>query len=133
MPPPTHMSGPSIPFDFFGQVLDSRVGYGTVTPEEVLNAITQSLSAAEHIKNQLLWRQALNPVWYLTITVAYILRIPFVILESAGLPKDVEKSIWAHICQGSLPLVPHLGYGPLWVQGRPFRPDELRQMNGNEN
>lgn len=76
---------------------DRKQGYGQLPQQDILDGINRCLAQAIAVKKHLFWRQLLNPVWWISEVIAYILRIPFMILRRAGVPANVEESIWGHI------------------------------------
>jgi hypothetical protein len=78
-------------------VIDQNIGHCSVPKADVVDAVDRCIGAAQTQQEQLFWKQALNPLYYLTVAAGFVLRIPFLILEQAGLPRDVEKSVWSNI------------------------------------
>lgn len=95
-PPPT-IGGPIIPINVLYGAFDRRQGYGLMPKQDVLDGINRCLAQAVAVKKTLFWHQLINPIWWVVEVIAYILRIPFMILRRAGVPAKVEESIWGHI------------------------------------
>lgn len=95
--PPAAVGGPVIPVNLFYAVVDRDKGYRSLSQQEVYDNIERCLAFATATKKRLFWRQLLNPIWWLTEVIAYVLRIPFMILRRAGVPASVEESIWGHV------------------------------------
>lgn len=95
--PAPAVGGPVIRGDVLNCVIDQHLGHSSVSRQEVLDAIDKCIGMAESIQSRLFWKQAVNPLYYLILTVAYLIRIPFLILEQAGLPEEVEHTLWGHI------------------------------------
>lgn len=96
-PPPNIGGGPVIPVNLLLGVVDQDQGYSHLSKQRVLDTVERFLAEATALKRRLLWRQLLNPIWWIIEIVAYVLRIPFLILQRAGVPKTVEESIWGHM------------------------------------
>jgi len=95
--PPPMLGGAVIPINVLYGAFDRKQGYGDMPKQDILDGIHRCLAQAIAVKKALFWRQLVNPVWYITEIIAYILRIPFLILRRAGVPTTVEESIWGHI------------------------------------
>jgi hypothetical protein len=95
--PPVMRGGPAIPINVLYGAFDRRQGYGEMAQQDILDGINRCLAQAETFKKLLFRKQFINPIWWVTEAIAYVLRIPFVILRKAGVPANVEESIWGHI------------------------------------
>src|SRR5215469_3631734 len=95
--PPPAVGGPVIPVNLLYGAVDRDAGHSRLPKQTVLDTINRCLATATATRKRLLWSQLLNPVWWATETIAYVLRIPFVILRKAGLPASVEESVWGHV------------------------------------
>jgi hypothetical protein len=76
-----------------------------VSRNEVVDAIDKCIGMAETIQRHLFWKQTANPFYYLIIVVPFLVRIPFLILQRAGLPEQVEQTLWGHIVKAALLLI----------------------------
>lgn len=94
--PAPAVGGPVVPINFLYAVIEPDQGHNYISEQAALDRIEVAISMAKALKEEWLWRQALNPVWYLIEVVAYVLRIPFLILRRAGIPERVEESVWGH-------------------------------------
>ncbi len=95
--PPPAIGGPVLRASLLGLVIDQHVGYGSASKGEIIDKVDECIGMTENLQRRLLWREALNPFWYLIRGIAMLIRVPFVILEHAGLPQSVEESLWGHI------------------------------------
>jgi type VI protein secretion system component VasF len=57
---------------------------------------------ADGVKEPLFWKQAANPLYYIIITLAFLIRTPFLVLQQAGLPKVVEYTLWGQAAKAVL-------------------------------
>jgi hypothetical protein len=95
--PAPAIGGPVIHGDLLNCVIDQRIGHSSVSKAEVVDAMDKCIGMAQNVQEHLFWKQAVNPLYYLIMAAGFVLRIPFLILEEAGLPHDAEKSVWGHI------------------------------------
>lgn len=95
--PAPAVGGPVVTVNFLYAAIDPEQGHSRIPKQDAFDRIEIALASATTMRKEFLWKQALNPVWWLIEIVAYILRIPFLILQRAGLPEAVEESIWGHI------------------------------------
>lgn len=95
--PAPAIGGPIVHADLLNCVIDQHVGQSSVPKAEVVDAIDKCIGMAQNLQEHLFWKQAVNPLYYLIMAAGFVLRIPFLILEQAGLPHEVEKSVWGHI------------------------------------
>ena len=79
--PAPAVGGPVIRSNLLGLVLDQYAGHSRVPREQVIDAINRCIGAAKAQRERLLWRQALNPFWYIVEMFAFLLRVPFLILR----------------------------------------------------
>lgn len=70
------------------------VRFAGLEPDKPTN---KCIGMAQSMQEHLFWKQAVNPLYYVIMAAGFVLRIPFLILEQAGLPHEVEKSVWAQI------------------------------------
>jgi hypothetical protein len=95
--PPLARGGPIIPINALYAAFDRRQGYRDVAKQDVLDVINRCLAQATRDKKRMFWRQLMNPLWWAIELMAYVLRIPFLILRRAGLPAKIEESIWGNV------------------------------------
>jgi hypothetical protein len=95
--PAPMIGGPIVHVDFLYAAIDPDQGHARISERQVLDTINLCLATATATRKRRLWGQLLNPVWWIVATIGYLLRIPFLILRSAGLPPKVEESTWGHI------------------------------------
>ena len=95
--PAPAIGGPIIPADLLNCVIDQQVGQSLVPKAAVVDAMDKCIGMAQSLQEHLFWKQAVNPLYYLIMAAGFVLRIPFLILEEAGLPNEVEKSVWGQI------------------------------------
>ncbi len=95
--PAPMVGGPVLPVNVLFAAIAPREGHSTIPRQTVLDTINRCLGMAARRRKELFWRQLVNPLWWATEIVAYILRLPFLILRKAGLPAVVEESIWGHV------------------------------------
>jgi hypothetical protein len=103
--PAPAIGGPIVTGDLLNCVLDQHLGHSSVSRHEVVDAIDKCIGMAETIQRHLFWKQAANPLYYLIIVVAFLVRIPFLVLQHAGLPEQVEQTLWGHIVKAVLLLI----------------------------
>jgi len=95
--PPPAFGGPVFNIDMLNSVVNQHIdGRGSITRVEIMDAINKCIGAAELAERNLLWKQALNPIYYLAVILGFVLRIPFMMLQQAGIPKEVENTVWGH-------------------------------------
>lgn len=95
--PAPMIGGPVIPVNYLYAAVDPDQGHSRLAERDVLDTINRCLATATATRKKLFWTQLLNPVWWVTEIIAYVLRVPFVILRRAGLPASVEESVWGHV------------------------------------
>ncbi len=95
--PAPAVGGPVLSVDLLYAVVDRDQGHSRIPKQRVLDFIDLCLARSIAAKKTLLRHQLINPIWWTIEIIAYILRIPFVILRKAGVPANVEESIWGHI------------------------------------
>ncbi|HEY4678795.1 MAG TPA: hypothetical protein VIJ01_16635 [Candidatus Angelobacter sp.] len=95
--PAPMIGGPVVNVNLLYAAVDQDQGHGTVSLHLIMDKVNECLGKATNLKKQLLWRELLNPIWWIVEVIAYVLRIPFMILQRAGVPAKVEESIWGHI------------------------------------
>lgn len=103
--PPPAIGGPVIPVNPLAQVVEQFAGHTRISCQDILDCLDKCIGTAQTLQTRLLWRQFLNPFWYIIEGFAYIVRIPFVILRRAGLPASVEQTVWAHFVKAVFLLV----------------------------
>jgi hypothetical protein len=91
------VGGPVLPVNLLYAVINDNQGHEPLSQQEILDTIDRCLATAKAARKRLFWTQLLNPIWWVTGVIAYVIRIPFVILRQAGLPASVEESVWGHI------------------------------------
>lgn len=99
------VGGPVIPVNLLYGAFDRNQGHSQLPQQDVLDGIDRCLAQATTVKKHLFWHQLVNPVWWITEVIAYVLRIPFVILRRAGVPASVEESIWGNIVKAVFLLI----------------------------
>jgi len=95
--PAPMFGGPVIPVNMLYAAVDQEQGHSRISRDSIMDTINRCLATAAAVKHRLFWRQLVNPVWWIVETIAYVLRIPFMILRRAGVPAQVEESIWGNI------------------------------------
>lgn len=95
--PAPMIGGPVLTVNLLYGAIDQDQGHSTLSTDMIMDNINNCLAAATAAKKKLFWHQLLNPVWWFVEIVAYILRIPFMILRRAGVSAKVEESIWGNI------------------------------------
>jgi hypothetical protein len=91
------VGGPVLPVNLLYAVMNDNQGHRPLSQQDILDAINRCLATATATRKKLFWTQLLNPVSWVTEIIAYVIRIPFLILRKAGLPASVEESVWGHI------------------------------------
>ena len=91
------VGGPVIPVNILYAAVDNNEGHTPIPKQRILDTIDRCLAQAVAVKKQLFKHQLINPVWWVTEIIAYVLRIPFLILRRAGVPAKVEESLWGNI------------------------------------
>jgi hypothetical protein len=97
-----HVSQVTAPADLLSFVLARKYGPYTITESDVAGAIEQCIGMAKHIQKVQFWKQAINPFYYLIETAAYLLRVPFLILQRAGLPEAMEHTQGAYAIKAAM-------------------------------
>jgi len=100
--PAPMIGGPILHGDLLNCVIDQHFGHSSVSRHEVVDGIDKCIGMALTVQDHLLWRQVLNPFHYLIVVLAFAIRTPFLILETAGLPKEVERTLWGQIVKATL-------------------------------
>jgi hypothetical protein len=95
--PAPAVGGPVIPVNLLWAAFAPEQGHSPLPERDVLDAINRCVATAIAKKRRLFWIQLINPVWWFVEVVAYVLRLPFLILRRAGVPAGVEEGIWGHI------------------------------------
>jgi hypothetical protein len=95
--PAPAIGGPVVTVNVLYAAVDNNEGHQPLPEQRILDTIDRCLAQAITVKNDLFRHQLINPVWWFTEIVAYVLRIPFLILRRAGVPAKVEESIWGNI------------------------------------
>lgn len=95
--PAPAVGGPVIPLNILYGAVDQDEGHARMPRRQILDTIDRCLATATLLREKLFWTQILNPVWWVTEVVAYVIRVPFLILRRAGLPATVEESVWGHV------------------------------------
>jgi hypothetical protein len=95
--PAPAIGGPVLHGDLLDCVIDQHLGHTSVSKVEVVDAINKCIGMAQSLREHLFWKQAVNPLYYVVMAAGFVLRIPFLILEQAGIPHEVEKSVWGQI------------------------------------
>ena|ERR1019366_5097266 len=95
--PAPAVGGPILPVNVLYAAVDPDQGHSTLPRRDVIDMLEHCIATATRLRKKLFWAQVLNPVWWVTEVVAYIIRIPFMVLRKAGLPASVEESIWGHV------------------------------------
>ncbi len=95
LPPPT-LGGPILPVNMLRAIIDPRCGHGTISRERIEDTLNLCIGIAQARKRRAKWT-TFNPLWWLIALVAFVLRIPFLILRQAGVPRAVEENILAHL------------------------------------
>src|ERR1700687_2900733 len=92
--PPRALGGPVLPVNLLYSAIDQHMGYGVTSQQMILDTLNQCIGAAQRIEKDAFWRLILPWYWFIDLP-AFLLRIPFLILKSAGLPASIEEGIWA--------------------------------------
>jgi hypothetical protein len=100
--PAPAIGGPVVTGDLLNCVIDQHLGHSSVSRHEVVDAIDKCIGMAETIQTHLFWRQAANPFYYIIIVLAFLIRTPFLVLQYAGLPEEVEHTVWGHVLKAGL-------------------------------
>lgn len=105
---------PPLPVNMLLAVIDPDMGHVVMGRGRVLDTINRLIGVARRERKRAFWRMVNPFVWIVEIP-AFCIRLPFLILRTAGLPKSVEKSVWSHVIKillllGVLALLTYLGY-----------------------
>jgi hypothetical protein len=111
--PPPPIGGPILPVNMLRAIIDPRCGHGTISRERIEDTLNLCTGAAQAWKRRARWT-TFNPVYWLIALLAFVLRIPFLILRQAGVPRGVEENICAHLIKtllmvGAIALMAYLG------------------------
>lgn len=102
--PAPAVGGPVLPVNLLLSVIDREMGHRTIEVARILDVIHRAIGSAEIVKRRALWRAVVPLYWPIDI-VAFIIRIPFLILRKAGVPPKVEENIVSHIIKAILTAV----------------------------
>lgn len=94
--PAPAVGGPVLPVNILASVVNRNKGHRPISKDTILDKINQCVGAAKSAKHKGFWRLVLPWYWLIDIP-ALVLRIPFLILEEAGVPEKVEENIISHI------------------------------------
>jgi hypothetical protein len=92
--PPPMIGGPTVPLNVLHAVLNPHEGYRRIYRQEVLDVVHRCIGAAEHNKKQAASRLK-RPWFWIIDLIAFVIRMPFLILRKAGLPATIEENVWA--------------------------------------
>jgi hypothetical protein len=95
--PAPMIGGPVLTVDLLYAAVDQYQGHSTISCDVIMDNIVKCLASAQATEKKQFYHQLVNPVWWLTEIIAYVLRIPFLILRRAGVPAKVEESVWGNI------------------------------------
>jgi hypothetical protein len=112
--PPPAIGGPVLTGDLLNCVVDQHIGHSGVSRHEVVDAIDRCIGMSDSVQSRLFWKQAANPLYYLIVFLAFVIRAPFLVLRQAGIPKEVEHTLWGHIVKAlmlALLLLAFVRYG----------------------
>ncbi|MFQ5915920.1 MAG: hypothetical protein ACE5JS_22320 [Nitrospinota bacterium] len=113
--PPPAVGGPVIPVNLLLSVIDQNMGHGRISEQRILDVIDRCIGTGELAKRRGL-KRLLMP-WYWVIDIpAVLVRIPFLILRTAGLPATVEENIISQVIKVILVVGILLSLGYLGIQ-----------------
>lgn len=94
--PAPAVGGPIIPVNVLLSVIDQEMGHRRLPEQRILDLIDRCIGTAELTKKEAL--QRLHKPWYWIIDIpAFLIRIPFLILRAAGLPRAIEENIISQV------------------------------------
>jgi hypothetical protein len=93
---PLSAGGGTFTRDILSAPLRPSEGLGLISRQAVLDTLDQCIGAAKAARHAAGWR-LLNPLTWVIELVAFVIRIPFLVLRRAGVPAKVEESVMGHI------------------------------------
>jgi hypothetical protein len=84
------------PISGFLAAVDRDGPAGDFDPQRVLDLAERCTGAAQEECMSAFWRLVLPPFWLITVP-AFLIRVPFLILRAAGMPRSVEDNVWARL------------------------------------
>lgn len=111
--PPPRVGGAILPVNMLESVIDPNRGHGTIAQDRILDTINYCIGQASLLHRRAFWRMVCPVYWPIDI-IAFIIRLPFLILRRAGLPAKVEENVISQIIKtiltvGILLLLAYLG------------------------
>jgi len=90
------VGGPILPVNLYRSIIDPTLGHKTIERTMIVDTIERSISIARKSEKEAIihW---LCPWNWLIDGCALIIRLPFLILRSAGLPPKVEENIISQV------------------------------------
>lgn len=99
--PAPAIGGPVIPVNLLLSVIDQEMGHGPVTRQRIMDQMNRCIGVAEATRRGQLRRLFMPWYWFIDVP-AFFVRLPFRILRAAGLPKNIEDHIAAHVVKAVL-------------------------------
>jgi hypothetical protein len=84
------------PMSAFLAAIERDGAGGNFDPQRVLDLAERCVGAADEERRKGLWRLLFPPFWLIAVP-AFVIRIPFLILRAAGMPRRVEDNVWARV------------------------------------
>ena len=90
--PAPAVGGPVLPVNVFHSVIEPNMGHSTMDQKLIMHTMTTARSLAEKQTENELIHMLLPWNWIIDLC-AFVIRLPFIILRRAGLPREVEDNI----------------------------------------
>jgi len=116
--PPVAVGGYAVPVNIFRSAIEPQIGHEVLDRRLIVETVIRTKTVAQIVSRKQLIHMLLPWNWLIDLC-ALIIRFPFIILERAGLPSEIENSIVSQAIKiiGTIILVTFLVYKGVSLSG----------------